>query len=107
MTINEGNEFIAKLIGWELSMSGKKFNNRLPPYGYVKAHPAYLKFHCSWDWLILAVEKIELQKHPVYISSNNCTIYQSAGKDRGWMIDEYGENKIQAVWLAVVEYCKL
>ena len=56
---NEGNKLIAEFLGWELSTRGRKFKRNLPPYGYVKAHPNYLKFHISLDWLILAVEKIK------------------------------------------------
>lgn len=56
--IFEGNKLIAVFMGWELSNRGHKYNKYLPPYGYVKAHPNYLKFNLMWDWLIPVVQKI-------------------------------------------------
>lgn len=55
----EGNKLIAKFLGWELSVRGHKFKRHLPPYGYVRAHPSYLRFHCSLDWMMLVIEKLE------------------------------------------------
>ena len=69
-TKKEKNQIIAELIGWELSRKGKKFKKTIPPYGYVKANPNYLKFHCDWNWLMLAIETISHlesigdEKHP-------------------------------------------
>jgi hypothetical protein len=62
-------------------------------------------YSSSPDWLIPVIEKIELEGHPAYIVGNNCTIYGKASKDHGWMIDQHGKDKMEAIWLAVVEYC--
>lgn len=65
-------------------------------------------FDSKWDWLMPVVEKIESLKHPVYISSNNCQIYEkiSWGEHNGWNVDSYGKNKLEATYLAVVEFIK-
>lgn len=57
--------------------------------------------------IMYVVEKIESLKHPVYISSNSCTIYENIGKDHGWMIDKYGKTKKEAILVACVEFVKL
>jgi hypothetical protein len=61
-----------------------------------------LDYHYNWNRLMGVVEKIESFKHPVYISCNNCTIYEKGGKEHGWMVDKYALNKIDAVYEAVV-----
>lgn len=54
----ENDILIAKFMGWELSPKAHKFLDYLPPHGYVKAHPDYLQFHSSWNWLMPVVAKI-------------------------------------------------
>ena len=61
--IKQNNILIAKFLGWELSKRGRRFKNYIPPFGYVKAHPDHLKFHLSWDWLMLVVYKINRVCH--------------------------------------------
>lgn len=61
-----------------------------------------LDYHNNWNSLMEVVEKIESFKHPVYISCNNCTIYENGGKGNGWMVDKYALNKIDAVYEAIV-----
>ena len=53
-----GNILIAKFMGVEVSMRGGKFKNYLPPFGYFKVHPQYMKYHTSWDWLMPVINKI-------------------------------------------------
>ena len=91
MTINEGNELI----------EGFLFPNEI--LGWYRVESCI--YHDSYN-IMQAVEKIESLGYPVYIVGNSCTIYEKVGKDHGWMIDKYGKTKIEAVWLAVVEYCK-
>lgn len=57
-----------------------------------------MKFHSSWDWLMPVVEKIEKTGHMVNICEDRCSIDVE--------IDEFGTTKIEAVWLAVVEFIK-
>lgn len=123
--ILEGNKLIAKFIDLtphnmfpdelqapgEFSWMAVRVNTRAH---YAKEDDEFIsfenlfEFHSSWDWLMLVVEKIESLKHPVYISSNNCQIYEktSWGENNGWHIDSYGKNKLEATYLAVVEFIK-
>ena len=110
--IIEGNKLIAEFMGGKIEIH-KSLEEEIVLLGFewyfTNIHDwssRNLQYHSSWDWLILVVEKIESMKHPVYISSNNCTIYQSVGRDHGWIIDKYGKNKIEAVWLSVIEFIK-
>lgn len=67
----------------------------------------YLYFDSSWDWLMPVVEKIETLKKPVHIHSNGCTIYEYVrfSIDAGhWFTEKYGNSKLEATWLAVVEF---
>jgi hypothetical protein len=48
-----------------------------------------------------------LFRSPVYMSSNNCTIYEKTGKNHGWMIDIYEDTKITATWLACVRFIEV
>ena len=118
--IKSENELIAKFMGFGLNQFGEVDN--LDIYlqwmatnvncVYDIQHDDfplldrndYWKFHSSWDWLIPVVEKIESLGHPVYITSNNCIIYEHTGKDHGWNIDSYSSSKIESCWLACVHF---
>lgn len=36
----------------------------------------YMKYHSSWDWLMLVVDKIEEHGHPVQICQKDCNIFR-------------------------------
>ena len=57
--VKEKNKIIGVFVGWELSRHGKRFSTALPPRGYAHAHPEHLKFHISWDWLKIALDKVD------------------------------------------------
>ena len=68
--IIEGNELIAKFMEYEI-----------PNQTYVKLKWIVydgvfqsMKFHCSWDWLMSVVEKIEQEGHLVHIVKQNVMI---------------------------------
>lgn len=78
-----------------------------------------LRFHSSWDWLMPCIEKIELiedsyhGRFVVYISSNNCTIQSTnfrldkiSVEPSHYFNSLYGNSKIEAVWVAIVEFIK-
>lgn len=71
--IMKTNQKFAKFLGWELSPKGRKKMD-LPPYGFLKVHPNYLRFHYYWNWLMLVVEKVEELGYSVTITQNICTI---------------------------------
>jgi len=110
--ILENNDIIAKFMGG-------KYETNLP-FEYIKtgwtntpandnqqiAQSHQFKYNFSWNWLMPVVEKIESFKHPVYICGNNCQIYEkkSWGKDIGWFTDSYGRDKLEAVYLAIIDF---
>lgn len=57
-TIHTDNPIIAEYMGLEVSRKGRKFKHELPPYGYCKIHPDYMKYHLSWDWLMPVIGEI-------------------------------------------------
>lgn len=113
----EGNILIAEFMG------GKKCKGG--PYGHFYAgmqgigvcDPHELKYDKDWKWLIPVVEKIEATPAFIYtgftveIRGTLCAIIcHTQGKQGGCIYQTpYGfepERKIQAVWLAVVEFIK-
>jgi len=62
-----------------------------------------LKYHTSWDWLMPVVEKIEsLSGTTVLIKRIGCEIIMY-GKT---ISKQTSDTKIEAVWLAVIEFIK-
>lgn len=106
--IQEGNNLIAKFMGAKLvphpTVNCKEWTGYTPIEGLLQS--TTLHFHDDWNWLMPVVEKIEKEKHPVFISSNNCTIYERTGKNHGFIIDKYGISKINACWQAIIQFIK-
>lgn len=118
-SILENNKLIAEFMGIEVSKIGKKFRFHLPPCGYFKVHPKFIKYHVSWDWLMPVVEKIESIEDDhhghfgVYISSNSCVIQGTNFRSDKrlsntpiYFSDYTLENKIVSTYRAVVEFIK-
>lgn len=111
MTIVEKNEIIAQYMGYEKSKPDiQQFNVDREKFGdYYELKDSvhtYLDFHENWKSLMDVVIRLEEDKHPVYINSNNCTIYTSTNSiDKGeYIVDEYGETKIEATYNAVFKF---
>jgi hypothetical protein len=65
--------------------------------------PERLIYHSSWDWLMPVVEKIEAMRGThLLMKPFGCEILMF-GKS---LINEVGNTKIEAAWLAVVEFIK-
>ena len=107
--ITENNKLIADFLGWK---KGRGTNTHkktflVPNKGGVYPIEA-LKFHNDWNWLIPVVEKIEIQSKELFgayedviINGCGCGI---ATKDD--MISIAATSKIEAVYMACVEYIK-
>jgi hypothetical protein len=68
--------------------------------------PHMMKFHYSWDWLMIVVEKIESLKFNVHLDpKHRCVIFNG---NKNLLIDcgSITKPKIEAVWKAVVEFIK-
>ncbi len=88
--IINSNKLIAEFMG-------KNTNLRfIDPYGY----------HCSWDWIMPVVEKIESIGYPVTINCHKSCYINITSKDASHIMVDFAETKIEAVYNAVVEFIK-
>lgn len=107
--ILEGNKIIAKGIGM-------KFNNGTI-YPFTKTSVWYNmyyqepKFYDNYDWLMRAVEQIELTNININIMIDSCTtkIYDYRNYDFKtntfeYFIDCTGYSKLESIFLAMVAY---
>lgn len=116
--ITENNKLIAEFMGLELeeTLSNKfvytrnEFNNPEKESdcqtNFYEKHE--LKYHFDWNWLIPVVENIEIQSKELFgeyedviINGCGCGI---ATKDD--MISIAAKSKIEAVYIACVEFIK-
>ena len=108
--ITENNKLIAEFLG-EIKQPFE-----FPQFGYINSMGDWkdtffdnqLKFHTDWNWLLKLVEKIEIQSKELFeayedviINGCGCGI---ATKDD--MISIAATSKIEAVYIACVEYIK-
>lgn len=109
--IIEGNRLIAEFMGFYIT----EFNGLYHFVCKEKKKPEHLnqawefrleeaKYHTSWDWLMGVVEKIENKEHSVYIVFEKCEI--GINIDGGDRITKIRPSKIEAAWLAVVDFIK-
>ena len=122
----ENNKLIAEFLGFEL------FNNKyyeLSQFGYMKTngewsdvfYPETLKFHKDWNWLMEVVENIEsledTERFEITNSGVNITHYQTkevkfiyngyhTNKGMYLLTEKAVDTKIEAVYMAVVEFIK-
>lgn len=109
--IIEGNKLIHE-FKFPLSYTdGKKSMNN----NYLKTKK--LKYHCSWDWLMPVVEKIEgmnIEINNVITSVDITIVYGGCiikDKDNLGLVDIYkhstdSSNKLESTYEAVVEFIK-
>lgn len=87
-TVEEDNKIIAKFMGFNID----------------KRNPNTILYHSDWNWLMEVVEKIESKGFDVFINTCVCRI-SDVGEDRFEDIETFNSNnKIQAVYSAVVEF---
>ena len=86
-------------------IQGKKYENLV----WAERWEVELKYHSSWDWLIPVVEKIESLNNytrietPINKKELRQTYCNIDGKEE---FKTYSKSKIEALWLAVVEFIK-
>ena len=128
MKTTENNKLIAEFMG--VTLKDNKFyidfdkhkenlHHSICVFEGVANSPIYeleerkLKFHCSWDWLMPVVEKIEdideedddnTKRFNVIIEQCVCSIIENHTSE-GFPIQD-GDTKIEAVYKAVVEFIK-
>lgn len=110
--IIEGNELIAKFMGYEIPTQTHIKLKWIVYDGVFQS----MKFNCSWDWLMLVVEKIESVKDKhhgcfgVHISSNNCSIQGTNFRSDKianppiYFYESYGDTKLEATYIACIKF---
>lgn len=124
--IIKGNKIIAEFMGWKRSLIESLSTVDLGGYytiGVPHSQTMYnkpyadidlLKFNSSWDWLMTVIERVEnISRDPlhgkfgVYIGSNCCTIQGSKMLTNVYKVyfqDHYASTKIEATWVAIVNF---
>jgi hypothetical protein len=133
--ILEGNKLIAQFMGheycpfdetvpnlkpgwWKRGSNREKSNKKISSNGFLCRKHDELRYWNEWNWLMPAVLKIEATYHEshgyfgVYISSNSCSIQgtklslREPNPHYAYFSQYYSENKIKAVWEAVVGFVR-
>jgi|SRR6478752_5426165 len=117
MTTEEGNKIIAEFMGAYYDNMLGKFRIELNPFPNFMwtASLDEIKYHSSWDWLMPVVEKINaldsLRNEVAWADTYYINDYNRVveyGKYRKWSKrvwrKSHTEPKINAVWLAVIEF---
>lgn len=107
--ITKGNKLIAEFMGFKIGVPHSQTMAN-EPYGDIDLS----KFNLSWNWLMSVVERVENLpkdllhgKFGVYISSNCCTIQGTnllASFSPAYFQDHYANTKIEATWVAIVNF---
>ena len=103
----ENNKLVAEFMGlaycekyrFEGWYKNSEFNNRICGF-------EGLKYHSSWDWLMLVVEKIETLGFEVRIEGISCKINKVLDRDNlivSWVCGDKS-NKIGLVYTAVIKF---
>lgn len=112
----ENNKLIAEFIGWtEYRGLNRKWNGSFDTNNLFHVNKTVeqheIIFHSSWDWLMPVVEKIEnlYEVGDFVINSSNVCISGESKSGKFFGVHySYSPNtsKIDAVWLACVEFIK-
>ena len=72
--------------------------------GITYCKPYDLKFNSDWNWLMLAIDKIEKMNVGVHICKDHCIIHKIATDDSNYFHRETNNNKMQAVFDSVIRF---
>lgn len=109
------NMLFANFLGWEVSDSARKLKIDVQdlPYGFNKLRLKDLKFHKSYDWLMLVVDKIDDLRFNTIIESfdtgthiNRSILISSSTDDKFEDIQYEGNNKRKHLLKACVHFIK-
>lgn len=112
--IIEGNILISEFLEDEINAN----ITQVYPKGTYGCGGCYnvesLRYHYCWDWIIPVVEKIEHCEEEnnkgysfhVVIFDKDCHIFEYLEEDETPIIKREASSKIEATWLAVVDFIK-
>lgn len=98
--IIEGNKLIAKFIGLKQNDLEHWINKDYLFGSQLKLFDFELKFHSSWDWLMLVIEKIELLGFFTRI------LDLGMGIEGDLIIERFGKTKLEGVYITIIEFIK-
>lgn len=119
MDITECNIFICEFMGYQYFKEFLIHPGSEKPSEMLK--PDELKYHCSWDWIMPVIERIEsistptIEKIWVSISGKSCAMWnyfspmevlRKNDVPNIYRIKINSESKLKATWLACIDYIK-
>lgn len=108
LSVEEGNKLIAIFMG-ERVRSDYMIEVGTNFFGLGTKTLHRMEYHSSWDWLMPVVEKIEGVDSNIFFQIQRDGCYYGWVKEGGYVFEPRfvkGKTKINAVWLAVVEFIK-
>lgn len=103
---NENNKLIAEFIGRHGKHRKDLWFFKDPHSNRVWHKIEWMKFHSSWDWLMVIVEKIEQLNYMMIIEYNSCYIKLRKLTAKPFIKVYEGKSKINNVYNAVIEFIK-
>jgi hypothetical protein len=111
-TIEQQNAIIAEFMGYNVIEKppikdgvivwSKAIDDSFPDKTLILSN---IKYHTSWDWLMLVVERIESLGFIFKMYGNEVTFLKKGTfNTRIWNDDFIGDTKIKAVYNAVIEF---
>jgi len=101
MNIEESNKIIAEFVGFKFS---EHFGGFMTESGNVQFYKA--NYHKSWSRLMPVIEKIESLGYKFQLCRHRAQICLDDGFNTPALCDYKGETKIQAAYVAVVNFIK-
>jgi hypothetical protein len=105
-TIEEKNQMIAEFMGLVESSIDGQFYTEKSSEGFGVGELVSLKYHTSWDWLMLVVDKIELLGYSVEKNfqriDNDWQTLITKGNDI--LFQDFAEKSIDAMYCTLVSF---
>jgi len=98
----ENNRLLAEFMGYKHNPETEEYFETFIKDGVSEYRVDLLQFHSDWNWLMEVVEKIEsIKGTQIFINGISCEIMF-----KGKVISKHFNTKIEAVYMAVVEFIK-
>ena len=107
--MKEENKLIAEFMGFKIQDNpNERFYNQYftEPNGTWGSRIEIMHFDSSWDWLMPVVEKIESLNFSIEMNKQEEGDYQCLIIKKDILVQTFSNNKIEAVYNAVVNFIK-